>query len=913
MQDRTFLTHSGIIPPFPRDKSAEKNSTKNLDGSIEASPDNGKKGFPSKLLSLIRSVEKKEKGSEDYETTIEETVDVFNHLIAVYSRHGLLQGDTEKAEQILSTENSMPSGGRNGKKGKRGNKNGGSDDLRIQQGGVVSSDSTGSTLLEETLIFTTILRVLTPAASNDSPRKMDEDRALLISLAAELCLGICQHIKVDKESDSCNLAEYELLAQSGKPILSCILKTIDMIERDARASTKSRMKDDKCLTLIKLDKEIHVLALNSSMRLAGALVGLFGTKLSRSTALLLNLNAVSWKFLTVDGDSVQESAARLLASLPLAGGIDRKTPSDIWTVQVSDILTALSTALETMAPLTKSSDSGTESTNEFVGQWVNYVRKDINDESWRLKCFYRFSRGLTKTFHYLLLQDGLGQSNSLVDARLDVKKVFAVVESFVSFPLLSETVYYRTKRRLRNEVIDNGLLSPRSIATEVANHIKLMGHKLLDSTMDAVGGLPLLPFARRIMRISYASILTSSSSSVRKVMDPTSAAQLEGKKRRWLHLSIASRAQSIQTFGRAMAAFGCDNSSKLSSSSPSLNASTDAEKAITLVVGSLVEQINRNKVQTGDIDDDWGTTTERAELVSASATCLNIALVSCGGFLSQTIRSLIESVLVDGLTKMGRQAGAVQILSWAPVKTCIIRLACGCVSTPWQDGASSGMVDLLTRTASVLTQDVDVEVSVAAKTALRLCETISVPRAPALIYVTRAVTAPSEPSITGETTDASSLAKSIESARTAAVETRKKMEEAEIAKKRKLEEKRQQQEEKEKARNAAKRQKSAEKAKKESEAAAPSNNTKHAAPAEPLVKENQVEQTKEPATATEASNETAPVDETVDEESVADERPTESTMETDDKSEGASMNNGSDNDDDDFPEIFDGGPDSDDE
>jgi len=822
MQRRVFLTDSGLIPPFPVDsaKTTDKNtSTNNADGLIETAPDVDKKNYPSKLLSLIRSLEKKERGNEDYEITIHETVDLFNHLIAVYSRHGLLQGNSEKADLILSMENSgVETRKRSGKKGKRGNKstnNNNSDDLRIQQhqNGVATSESSMSQQQDESLIFTAILRIFTPTASNDGSSKMsnakniDEDQALLISLAAELCLAISQHIKVDKESDTCNLAEYELLAQSGKPILTGLVNTMKLVEYDMRVSS-GRKKDDKCLTLVGWDEQIHTLILNSSIKLACSLVSLFGTKLSRSTALLLDLNTISWKFLTLDNDSVQESAARLLSCLPLAGGIDRKTPSDIWSAQLLGTLTALSTVLETMAPLTKTNNHSNQAedfhssgaTSKFLGEWIHFVRRDISNESFRLRCFYRFSRGLTKLFHFLLFQDGLGRyhsSSTLFDAEVDIKKILAVVESFVSFPLSSETVYYRTKRRLRNENVDNGLLSPRIIATEAANHVKLMGHDILDCTLAAVGGPALLPFARRILRISYASILTSSSGPVRKVMDPTSAAQLEGKKRRWLHLSIASRALAIKTFGSAIVAFGCDNSasslnhSKLSSTSThSLTATSDGEKAITLVVGCLVEQISNNKIQTGDYDDDWGTSLERIELVSASAMCLCMSLVSCGGFLSTPIRSVIESVVVNALTKMGgaRQT-TIQILTWAPVKVSILRLACSCVTTPWQDGASSSLVDLLTTTANRLKNDVDIDVTVNAKAALRICDTVAVPRAPALTYVARAVSANNTngtdlgPSST--TTDAASLATNIESARKDAVQARKKTEEIELAKKKK--------------------------------------------------------------------------------------------------------------------------------
>ena len=974
MERQSFLTASGLIPPFPVVDSGKSNHTeKNTDGLIEpATSDTGdKKNHPSRLLSLIRLLEKKERDDDDYEVTIEETVDLFNHLIAVYSRHGLLRGDSEKAERILSMVNSNTSRGgvggggaeggrkRNGKK--RGNKKNNSnnnknnsDDLRVQQHqhGVTMCESSASQQQEdEVLIFTAILRILPLTNDMSKVNTIDDDKALLIRLATELCLSISQHIKVDKESGTCNLAEYELLAQSGKPILTGLINTIQWVEYDMKllssssSSSEKRQHSEKCLTLVEWDEQTHVSTLTSSMKLACSLVSLFGTKLSRSTSLLLELNKISWKLLIMDNDSVQESAARLISCLPLAGGTDRKTPSDIWNAQLLDTLTALSTVLETMAPLTKlqnrnttqtdSSHSSNGTMDKFLEDWINFVRRDISNESYRLRCFYRLSRGLTKVFHFLLFQDGLDRyhcSSTLVDAQVEITKILAVVESFVSFPLSSETVYYRTKRRLRDENVDNGLLSPRIIVTEVANHIKLMGHEILDCTLAAVGGPVLLPYARRILRISYASILTSSSGPVRKVIEPTSAAQLEGKKRRWLHLSIVSRALAIRTFGKAIMVFGCDSSASSlnqsqssSSTSQSLTAaSTDGEKTINLIVGCLVEQISNNKIQTDDFDNDWGTSAERIELIKTSAACLEMALSSCGGFLLTSIRSLIESVVVTALSKLsGTGLSAIQILTWAPVKVSILRLACSCVTTPWQDGASSSLVDLLAVTARKLTDDMDTEVSINARASLGICDTIAVPRAPALTYVARAVLA----NTNAATTEAISLAANIQTARNEAIEIRKKTEEIELAKKRKVEERRQQEQQE----KAAKRQKalSEKKIEKRVEGVSDAKATNKGSLDATVVDQ---EMTIQPESSKEKDDEgkLAAKDSTgiqIQEEATIqhtnenddgenmEEQITKSKMTLEeDENENDGENDGINNSDDEaLPEIFDGGPDSDDD
>jgi hypothetical protein len=394
-----------------------------------------------------------------------------------------------------------------------------------------------------------------------------------------------------------------------------------------------------------------------------------------------------------------------------------------------------------------------------------------------------------------MLLDGLHEQNMtaiLGTAEVDVEKILGIVESFVSFPLSAETIYFKTKRRLRNEIVNDGLLSPRSIATEVANHIKFIGHDILDVSVAAIGASILLPYAKRILRMCYASILTSSSGPVRQVMDPTSVVQLGGKKRRWLHLSVSMRARSIETLERVVAGFRSDvtqNGASFSNSKQagkSATLSTDGERAIGLVVGCLLEQISSKKTQIQDFDDDWGTTTERANLVVASCRCLGAYLISCGGFVPGTTRSLIESVVSHALVSYvaAAQTAPPEILLYAPIKTAIIQLGCACLSSPWEDGSSSSIIDLLTSVANNLDNDANDGVAISAKSLSSLCRIVCVPRAPALHYTPRAVADSSQ------SNDAISLAKDIESTRNEARQARQRIDLAKLREKSIVEEKR---------------------------------------------------------------------------------------------------------------------------
>lgn len=60
-----------------------------------------------------------------------------------------------------------------------------------------------------------------------------------------------------------------------------------------------------------------------------------------------------------------------------------------------------------------------------------------------------------------------------------------------------ERTYYGTKKRLRLEPVNGGLLSPASNAGDAANHLKVLGHEVLEALLTALGGPMLLPYARR--------------------------------------------------------------------------------------------------------------------------------------------------------------------------------------------------------------------------------------------------------------------------------------------------------------------------------------------------------------------------------------------------------------------------------
>ena len=923
-----WMTTSGNIPPMPSSAAAASTTTSSSltssgdSGNSTAAGSGGGSssfaGYPSQLLRLVKLYEKStttkrrqqqrrrqdqseseselpmmameqqndnEKdgvvphssnnnnnnndGDEDYdddsETILQNIVDLMNHLIVMYSRYGLFQGNSENAERVLSSSSASASkstsatkdgtgGHNNRKKGGKNNRGsllgggGGSGNFSADFSSSLDpfTDSTSSgTTAEETLVFTAILRILQlfngtttsgkssssssksqngqpeskpePSLSRTvgtaSPSTNQDHAAVLVSLVSELVVALSQKLLLSSSSEgqrhhdvvTCNVATYELLTQNGKVLLTGFITAMESIVEDiswrhkirsaiptgnkvaslsssSSSSTSSSSSSDsmRCrLSLMApLDDDLHTTPLTSLLKVTTLLVGLFGTRLSRSTAVLGSLRSISWKILMLPNESIQDGAARLLSSLPLAGGVsgvtgtDRNTPSEIWTESFMGAVIGLPAIIHNVTPVgpsTRTDDSFRRQVDSsssiycewygsvMINEWLDEFRRHVQNDDDRVKCFNLFTRGLSRLLHFLLLQDGIGSdfansgssSSSLTSVQIDIPSVLSLIENLLAFPLTAETVYFKTKRRLRDVAVDGGLLSPTSIATRVANCIKRMGHDILDSLLTVLSVPVLLPYARRVVRISYASLLTSSSGPVRKAMDPTSAAQLDGKKRRWLHLSVPMRRLTIESLTKVIAKFGPDasgssrqkNSSRKGYTKSNARPSTDGEKSISLVVGCLIEEIGR-MVDTFGFDEDWVSNTDRIDLVLSCVECLYTSLASFGGFMSIACRSLIESAILTALSGICRShPSPYDVLSCCQVKVSFLRLGSACALTPWKDGASSSLLtDGLARAASTLRNDSEPSVVIAATSALNVCDTINVPRAPPLLFVTRTTT-----------------------------------------------------------------------------------------------------------------------------------------------------------------------------
>ena len=139
------------------------------------------------------------------------------------------------------------------------------------------------------------------------------------------------------------------------------------------------------------------------------------------------------------------------------------------------------------------------------------------------------------------------------------------------------------------------------------------------------------------------------------------------------------------------------------------------------------------------------------------------------------------------------------VFDWSPVQVALMDLGSCCIGSPWNDGGTSNLRVILAQTARAFDSSKDFTVSIAAKTAMQLCDAACVPRAPALLFVSRLSLAPDHQrqernnqaatAIQPTTRSAEDVVNDMRAARTEIERAAKFTKEVETAKRRKLEDK----------------------------------------------------------------------------------------------------------------------------
>ena len=97
-------------------------------------------------------------------------------------------------------------------------------------------------------------------------------------------------------------------------------------------------------------------------------------------------------------------------------------------------------------------------------------------------------------------------------------------------------------------------------------------------------------------------------------------------------------------------------------------------------------------------------------------------------------RSLIDSITLKCLASIDVKSKS-SITTYPSVKVKILKLASACICTPWPDGAMSSIMSDLLVIARRCVRDRDANVSGEATSCLRICDSLSMPRIPALSVI----------------------------------------------------------------------------------------------------------------------------------------------------------------------------------
>jgi hypothetical protein len=464
--------------------------------------------------------------------------------------------------------------------------------------------------MDASLALSALVRVFcVPIGTTESA-----DKWILIAFAANTCTSICERIKSLLSFDTCALAEFELISTHGKPLLVGLSKAINIILSASDEAKKG---------LSRTDTTTQCRALTSCLRSSASLMSLLGTKMSRNTVVLASLRQAGFQSLTWADSRTGQASASLIIATTLTGGLEKSSPSDLWNQLVTDCLLLMQKVLHALLPTKEgekiAADNGgslsTES-QQLLVLWHNDIRQlPVNGEG-RVKVILPILHGLTKLFCALFapFAGDRGVTFQYVDANFSMQHMLDVVETMLSFPVTAESSFYSTKKRLRSELLEHGWLSPNTLVTQVANHVKLMGCEILEAVITKVGGPSMLTSGRRVVRMTYSALYTAMSSALRRVVDPVGSGRSDGKRQRWLHASIRLRAASIRAFNVVITAFGPNSVSCTMQRQGGIRG-RDMVRAISLVAGSLLEQMTWSETDAGEgLSSDWGSIDERGEL-----------------------------------------------------------------------------------------------------------------------------------------------------------------------------------------------------------------------------------------------------------------------------------------------------------
>ncbi|KAL7575859.1 hypothetical protein ACA910_003175 [Epithemia clementina (nom. ined.)] len=731
------------------------------------------------VLRLVRSLEKEQEGEDETGESAEldsaysnsdlfTLIRWFQFLIPLVARHGLLFGDTatalKKSAEGSELDNIHEPALYEKKNDKKRSKSRSSNFKSFASNNVGCGSNVPGVFTCAEQIVGSMTRILGGQQQSGCILSkclvglQPEDQLLLILLASDLCTAIATFVQQGQRMASpCVVAEYELLASNAKSLLIGLTNSMDYALCCAKHSTIANSEDTTNPVTFPIEgtNPVALSVLRACHRAAVSLVSLLGARLSRFPTQIQHLLTVGvWKSVSVLDPATIESGTLLYATIQATGAMGGVNSSgtaistnpstdEPWGTSLQESVALLFLLLRSVVPINprfselaqqKEAVLHTAAGKASFDVWLHGIRSADSEED-RTKLFLHCVQVLLSMTTSLLSVERVGWHDCLGE-QVDIVSIFDLAELLISFPITAESAFFGTKKRLRRETMEIGQFSPAAI-TNLANRVKIMGHDLLDTILSSLGFSVLIPFARRLSKICYGSLLTSSSTALRNVLEDKVLLMTQDRaQKRWLNSSIPVRTAAMESVERALLVVGTEPCHRSRSMAGTLKKGGDLDRLVTVICGCLVEQLQWC-ARLSEKADDWGSFRERIVHLVAAGNGLGACLVAGGPFLSNLARSLIDSTAEGFLIKCVT-IRAARVEDFSPVFRCALNLGIQSCSMPWPDGESSSLGPCLRQAARELQRTTSQQsVLQTALTAIRICDTIDTPRVPALNIITK--------------------------------------------------------------------------------------------------------------------------------------------------------------------------------
>jgi hypothetical protein len=548
-----------------------------------------------KLLNLLKSLEKNHKNNVEVHHEFDEleskVLEILSEMENTFSRKGLLQRNIKRAQEVESVmcsgahiSQSTSSGG---KKRKRGGASGSSGSISS----ILNMES-GKSSSEESYILSNLCRVLIPQSAEESLMFPSG----VIAASAKVFFVICEYCRAHL-STATSSVEHSMIISIASQAVNGMNKTM---QRLLNVSSK-----------IEKELENKHEALRYCCLSTSEVIILSNTRLSRSNTILEATQRVASDILLYAGESDETSslldaAATLIATIPLAGSSTGTSPTQLWSTKLLVAVDELKLTILAFFPIARLGKRKKRSIVDSSGEsltWISELKNRTASQTDRVTAFIVRIKIYVSTVKHLLKMDGYDISQSTNGIMIPITTMLDCCEQMLNFSSIAETKYLSTKPGLRDVSIEGGLLSPNA-AVAIASSVKYLGHDLFQTVLTSLSNNS-LQYGKQMLRIAQSTLQSSSSYTLRKVIDPVSTASKTSLKK-WLHSSIPLRTKAIHSFIIVIQRLG---------SSVAASQADVISKTLAFIIGCLIEQIGSSDSLSNNQDCHWGTSQDRIDLM----------------------------------------------------------------------------------------------------------------------------------------------------------------------------------------------------------------------------------------------------------------------------------------------------------